>query len=79
MFKRALTRTPAKRRLHTLVTSGRIALGARLRSVPNGRVAATGLCGIAVLGALAILVGIDSFHDICLVSSYAAWVVGHWA
>lgn len=47
----------------------------RLRRTPDGRVAATGLCAIAVLGALAILVGSDPFHDICLVSSYAAWIV----
>ena len=47
----------------------------RLRRTTNGRVAATGLCAIAVLGALAILVGSDPFHDILLVSSYAAWIV----
>jgi hypothetical protein len=47
----------------------------RLRRAADGRVAATGLCAMAVLGALAILVGSDPFHDICLVSSYAAWIV----
>jgi len=47
----------------------------RLRRAANGRVAATGLCATAVLGALAILVGSDPFHDIFLVSSYAAWIV----
>ncbi len=47
----------------------------RLRGAANGRVAATGLCATAVLGALAILVGSDPFHDICLISSYAAWIV----
>jgi len=47
----------------------------RLRRVGNGRVAATGLGATAVLGAVAILVGSDPFHDICLLSSYAAWIV----
>ena len=46
-----------------------------LRRIANGRVAATGLYGIAVMGALAMLIGSDPFHDIFLVSSYAAWII----
>jgi hypothetical protein len=47
----------------------------RLRRAADGRVAAAGLGAASVLGALAILVGSDPWHDICLVSSYAAWIV----
>ena len=49
-----------------------------LRRRTGGRVAAAGLLAVSVLGALAILVGGDPFHDIFLVSSYVAWIiVGH--
>lgn len=54
---------------------GGLVWATRLRRTAHGRVAATGLLATAVLGALAILVGSDPFHDICLVSSYAAWIV----
>jgi hypothetical protein len=47
----------------------------RLRRLPGGRPAATGLLAVAVLGALAIAVEADPFHDIALVGSYLAWVL----
>ena len=58
--------------------AGGLLWASRLRRVPSARLAATGLLGVAVLGGLAILIGTDPFHDIFLVSSYAAWfAVGH--
>jgi len=53
---------------------GGLLWASRVRRRTGGRVAAAGLLGVAVLGALAILVGSDPWHDICLVSSYAAWI-----
>ena len=53
---------------------GGLLWAARLRRTMHGRVAAAGLGAMAVLGALAVVVGSDPFHDNCLVSSYAAWI-----
>ena len=43
----------------------------------DGRARAAALQALLVtsLGALAMLVGTDPFHDVLLISSYAAWVV----
>ena len=58
--------------------AGGLLWASRLRRAPGAGLAAAGLLGVAVLGALAILIGTDPFHDIFLVSSYAAWfAVGH--
>jgi hypothetical protein len=54
---------------------GGLLWASRLRRTTGGGVAAVGLLAVAALGALAMLVGSDPFHDIFLVSSYAAWVV----
>ena len=58
----------------TLLVGG-LLWASRLRRKTGGRLAAAGLLAVAVLGALAMLVGSDPFHDVFLVSSYAAWVV----
>lgn len=61
----------------TLLVGGPL-WAARLRRLAGGRAAATGLLAVAVLGALAVLVEPDPFHDIALVGGYLAWVlVGH--
>jgi hypothetical protein len=54
---------------------GGLLWASRLRRTTGGRLAAAGLLAVAVLGALAMLVGSDPFHDLFLVSSYVAWVV----
>jgi len=54
---------------------GGILWASRLRRTTGGGLAAAGLLAVAALGALAMLVGSDPFHDVFLVSSYAAWVV----
>ena len=54
---------------------GGLLWASRLRRVEAAGVAARGLAAVAVLGALALLVGSDPFHDVFLVSSYAVWVV----
>ena len=54
---------------------GAILWASRLRRRTGARVAAAGLLAVAVLGALAMLVGNDPFHDVFLVTSYTAWVV----
>ena len=54
---------------------GGILWASRLRRKTGARLAAAGLLAVAVLGALAMLVGNDPFHDVFLVTSYAAWVV----
>jgi hypothetical protein len=54
---------------------GGLLWASRLRRVTSARLAAAGLLAVAVLGALAVLIGSDPFHDVLLVSSYAAWVV----
>lgn len=58
----------------TLLAGGTL-WASRLRRQTGGRLAAAGLIAVAVLGALAILVGSDPFHDVSLVTSYAAWIV----
>lgn len=54
---------------------GGLLWASRLRRNEGGGLAAVGLLAVATLGALGMLVGGDPFHDIFLVSSYAAWVV----
>lgn len=46
-----------------------------MRSDPRLRVTRIGVLATAVLGFLAMAVGNDPFHDIFLLSSYAAWAV----
>ena len=46
-----------------------------MRSEPRLRVTRIGVLATAVLGFLAMAVGNDPFHDIFLLSSYAAWAV----
>ena len=46
-----------------------------MRSEPRLRVTRIGVLATAVLGFLAMAVGSDPFHDIFLLSSYAAWAV----
>ncbi len=58
----------------TLLVGG-LLWASRLRRKTGGRLASAGLLAVAVLGALAMIVGSDPFHDVFLVSSYAAWVV----
>ena len=38
------------------------------------RSAGLGLLAVAIMGLLAMAVGTDPFHDVFLLSSYAAWV-----
>jgi len=57
-----------------LMTIGGLLRGSRLRTVGAGR-AGGGLLAVAILGFLVIAVGSDPFHDIFLLSGYAAWVV----
>ena len=54
---------------------GGLLWASRLRRTTGGGLAAVGLLSVAALGILAMLVGSDPFHDVFLVSSYAAWVV----
>lgn len=46
-----------------------------MRSEPGLRVTRIGVLATAILGFLAMAVGNDPFHDIFLLSSYAAWAV----
>ncbi len=48
--------------------------GIRLLRARRAAPAGTGLLAVAVLGFLAMALGMDPFHDIFLLSSYAAWV-----
>ena len=41
----------------------------------TGKIAGTGLTGTALLGLLAMAAGMDPWHDIFLLSSYAAWML----
>ena len=41
----------------------------------GGALAGGGLLAVAVLGLLTVLVGQDPFHDVFLLTSYAAWVL----
>jgi vacuolar-type H+-ATPase subunit I/STV1 len=56
------------------LTVGGVAWGAQLLRAGGAASAGTGLLAVAVLGLLAMAVGVDPFHDIFLLSSYAAWV-----
>jgi hypothetical protein len=55
-----------------LVTVGGLLRGSRLRRA-GVDLAGTALMAAAVLGFLAIAVGSDPFHDIFLLTGYAAW------
>jgi hypothetical protein len=57
------------------LTVGGFAWGFALLRTPEGRRAGAGLLAVGGLGLLAMLVGVDPFHDVFLLTSYAAWVV----
>ena len=54
---------------------GGVVWGPALLRAGLPRLAGVGVLAIAVLGLLAIAVGVDPFHDVFLLSSYAAWVL----
>jgi hypothetical protein len=56
------------------LTAGGLTWGIRLLRARRAAPAGAGLLAVAVLGFLAMAVGVDPFHDIFLLSSYAAWV-----
>jgi hypothetical protein len=56
------------------LTAGGMTWGIRLVRARRAAPAGAGLLAVAVLGFLAVAVGVDPFHDIFLLSSYAAWV-----
>ncbi len=56
------------------LTAGGLTWGIRLLRAGRAGPAGTGLVAVAVLGFLAMALGMDPFHDIFLLSSYAAWV-----
>ena len=56
------------------LTVGGLIWGIRLLRARCAAPAGTGLLAVAVLGFLAMALGMDPFHDILLLSSYAAWV-----
>jgi hypothetical protein len=56
------------------LTAGGLIWGIRLHRARRGAPAGRGLLAVAVLGFLAMALGMDPFHDIFLLSSYAAWV-----
>ena len=53
---------------------GGLTWGIHLVRTGSGRLAGAGLLATAVLGLMAIVFGGDPWHDIFLLSSYAAWV-----
>lgn len=55
------------------LTAGGLTWGLRIHR--QSPVAGRGLIAVAALGFLAMAVGADPFHDLLLLSSYAAWVV----
>jgi hypothetical protein len=57
------------------LTVGGLTWGIRLLRARRAAPAGTGLLAVAALGFLAMAVGMDPFHDVFLLSSYAAWVV----
>jgi hypothetical protein len=56
------------------LTAGGLTWGIRLVRARRAAPAGPGLLAVAVLGILAMAVGVDPFHDMFLLSSYAAWV-----
>jgi len=54
---------------------GGVVWGPALLRAGLPRLAGLGVLATAVLGLLAIAVGVDPFHDVFLLSSYAAWVL----
>ncbi len=56
------------------LTAGGVIWGVRLRRNRRAAPAGAGLLAVAVLGFLAMALGMDPFHDVFLLSSYAAWV-----
>lgn len=56
------------------LTSGGLVWGSRLLRARQAAPAGAGLVAVAVLGFLAMAVAVDPFHDVFLLSSYAAWV-----
>jgi hypothetical protein len=56
------------------LTAGGLTWGIRLLRARLAAPAGTGLLAVAVLGFLAMAVGVDPFHDVFLLSSYGAWV-----
>jgi hypothetical protein len=57
-----------------LTTVGGLLRGTELRRAGHG-IAGTGLVAAASLGFLAIAVGSDPFHDVFLLTGYAAWAL----
>jgi hypothetical protein len=55
------------------LTAGGLTWGLRIRR--QAPAAGWGLVAVAGLGFLAMAVGVDPFHDLLLLSSYAAWVL----
>ncbi len=56
------------------LTVGGLIWGIRIVLARRAAPAGTGLLAVAVLGFLAMALGMDPFHDIFLLSSYAAWI-----
>jgi len=56
------------------LTAGGLTWGIRIVRARHAAPAGNGLLAVAVLGFLAMALGMDPFHDIFLLSSYAAWV-----
>jgi hypothetical protein len=56
------------------LTAGGLTWGIRLLRAGRAAPAGAGLVAVGVLGFLAMALGMDPFHDIFLLSSYAAWV-----
>ena len=54
---------------------GGLVWGPALLRIGLVRIAGFGVLAMAVLGFLAIAVGVDPLHDVFLLSSYAAWVL----
>jgi ABC-type transport system involved in cytochrome c biogenesis permease subunit len=56
------------------LTAGGLTWGLRLVRSRRATPAGNGLLAVAILGFLAMALGMDPFHDIFLLSSYAAWI-----
>ena len=57
------------------IFAGGLGWGRALLRAGLARLAGVGVLACSVLGFLAIAVGVDPFHDMFLLSSYAAWVL----